>query len=180
MYRGRPFEPRFSELSKGEMTQEIAKMIWDYDPITGIVRWKVSPRERVYPGNVAGVVGVHGYRILCFKRKKYKVSRIAWLIMTGSWPIEEVDHIDCNRSNDIWKNLRLANSGQNKCNMRTRKDNALGIKGVCLDKRTGLFHAYICRKGRRKNLGGYATPQEAKLVYDSAAENWHKEFARAS
>ena len=100
-------------------------------------------------------------------------------MMTGEWPSDEVDHRDCNRSNDSWSNLRLADSSQNKCNMRTRKDNALGLKGVAKAS-TGLYHAYICRNGKRKNLGGYKTPEEAKIVYDNAAAEWHREFMRSA
>jgi hypothetical protein len=56
-----------------------------------------------------------------------------------------------------------------------RKDNALGIKGVCRNK-FGTFDAYICRKGKRKNLGRFKAVEEAKAAYEAATVEWHGEF----
>ena len=48
--------------------------------------------------------------------KAYYSHRLAFLYMTGEWPLEEVDHIDRNPYNDAWVNLRKATSSLNKWN----------------------------------------------------------------
>lgn len=178
MPRGKPIEPFFPDIPPRVMTVEIARMLWTYDPDTGLFTWNVSPHHHISAGDPAGVINVNGYRTLCFKKKKYGGSRIAWLMVTGEWPKAEIDHIDCNPANNRWNNLRPATPSQNKCNLRTRKDNALGIKGVCRTKYG--FTAYICIQGKRKNLGTHATAAEAKAVYDATALEWHREFHRAA
>jgi len=36
--------------------------------------------------------------------------------MTGSWPFAQIDHLDGNRSNNCFNNLRQATHGQNAMN----------------------------------------------------------------
>lgn len=170
--------PRYLPDLHGPMTTELAKILWKYSPETGEFRWLVCPHFSVNAGDVAGTINGHGYRMLCFKGKKYKASRIAWLMMKGAFPTSEIDHEDLCRSNDRWSNLREATSGQNKCNHGPRKDNALGIKGVV--KTPHGFVAYICFKGKRKNLGSFRSAQAAQAAYASAVKEWHGEFGRVA
>jgi hypothetical protein len=155
-----------------------AKEVWDYDPETGDFRYVLHP-HRTMIGQLAGTTTVYGYRALCYQHKKYLAHRVAWLIMTGAYPPGEIDHVDCNRQNNAWVNLREAMRSQQLCNARTRKDNILGVKGVC-PSGYGGYAAYICFKGKRKNLGSFASLQEAKAVYDAAAKEWHGTFARSA
>jgi hypothetical protein len=96
-----------------KMTAALARKLWHYNPETGTITWKVSPNIGVSVGDVAGTITMYGYRVLCFKKKKYRAARIAWLIMKGKLPIVEIDHEDRNPANDKWGNLREATSGQN-------------------------------------------------------------------
>lgn len=161
-----------------EMTADLARSLWSYDPDDGQFRWLVPARNnQIPPGTIAGALDKLGYHVLCFRRKKYGGGRIAWLIMTGAWPAKEIDHIDGNPSNNKWSNLREATRSQQLCNTRVRRDNALGVKGVCWGRR-GKYEAYVSVAGNRKNLGSFATIEEAKAAYDAAARERHGEFAK--
>jgi hypothetical protein len=71
------------------------------------------------------------------------------LWMTGEIP-KEVDHIDGNRMNNRFANLRAATTSENRCNSGLRSDNALGIKGVRVGlskKKNPIVIASIQRHG---------------------------------
>lgn len=155
-----------------------AKALWSYDPSTGALVWLVKPHARMAKGSRAGTVNSHGYWVVTWKGKKYKTSRLAFLLMEGRWPDPEADHKNGDTADDRWVNLREADRSQQLTNTRVRSDNALGIKGVSLDPREGKFYAHICKNGKRKNLGGYSTAAEAKAVRDAAARASHGEFWR--
>lgn len=89
-----------------------------------------------------------------------------------------VDHIngnglDCRRSN-----LRVCTNTENVRNMKRRKDNASGFKGVNLHK--GRWRAYITIDGHQKSLGYYDSPADAARAYDSAALIHFGQFARTN
>ena len=99
------------------------------------------------------------------------------LIMNGSEGME-IDHISMDRLDNRRCNLRMATHSQNQQNRQAHKDNKSGYKGVCLDRRTEKYFAYINADGRRTYLGSYETASEAALAYDNACLELHKEFAR--
>lgn len=62
-------------------------------------------------------------------------------------------------------------------NIIIRKDNTSGFKGVTLHKSTGHWEAKLGLNGKVKYLGVFETPVAAAVAYDSAAVNFHGEFA---
>lgn len=90
----------------------------------------------------------------------------------------DTDHLNGNKLDNRRCNLRIATQSQNRCNTGCQKDNPLGLKGVSKVLRDGRYSAVIQFQGKRKYLGSYLTPQEAKAAYDLAAIDIHKEFAR--
>lgn len=160
------------------ITADEARALWFYDPVSGEMRWKVRRGTKMRAGSLAGTIGHWGYRILSLNGKKYRAGRIAWLIMTGEHPEDEVDHENTKRDDDRWINLRPATRAQQLCNTRTRSDNLLGVKGVSPTPEG--YGAFICFQGKRKNLGSYDTIAEAKAVRDAAARAQHGDFARSA
>lgn len=161
------------------ITAEEARELWSYDPLTGELRWRVARGTKMAAGSLAGTIGNWGYRVLSLHGKKYRASRIIWLIVTGEHPAHEVDHENTNRADDRWDNLRPADRSQQLCNTKVRSDNILGVKGV--SPTAWGYGAFICFRGKRKNLGSnFATIAEAKAAYDAAAREQHGEFARSA
>ena len=75
-------------------------------------------------------------------------------------------------------NLRVADHCGNMRNIKPQANNKTGLKGVCLEKRSGLYVAQIQLNGKRKKLGRRRDPQAAHELYKAAAVAAYGEFAR--
>lgn len=95
-------------------------------------------------------------------------------LATSEW----VDHINRNTLDNRRTNLRLTTPSQNCMNRAKGKTNTSGFKGVSFDRIRNKWLAQIRLSGRVKNLGRYATPEDAACAYDTAAREFYGEFAR--
>ena len=145
-----------------------------YDPETGIFRRRIDV-SNVKAGSVAGTL-VRGYRIIAIDGKRYPAHRLAWLYVTGDWPIGEVDHRDLDRDNNRWINLRDASRSQNQGNRKIRRGNLSGWKGVTWHRRDKRWRAQL---GKRY-LGGFTCPAAAHFKYLVEAAKHFGDFARAA
>lgn len=68
-----------------ELTHEELTRLLDYDPETGVFRWKVDRPRGVKAGHVAGSKGNSG-NIVMINSKLYQTRRLAWFIVTGNPP----------------------------------------------------------------------------------------------
>lgn len=143
-----------------------------YDPTTGLWIWLRSNRAG-WNGRPAGSIDAKGYRVIKIDGQSYKASRLAFLYMTGEWPVEEMDHDDKKPWNDIWTNLRPASRIENVQNRQKRMDNSSGAVGVFWHKANGKWIAQI----DKVYLGSFDSFEEAVAARDSAAEQIHGNFA---
>jgi hypothetical protein len=164
---------------KDRITAERLRELLHYDPEAGIVVWRVSEKGRKRRGKPAGFVS-KGYFWIGVDRRRYPAAPLAWLYMTGEWPLDDVDHRDLNGRNNKWSNLRRATRSQNCGNTPPHCDSTTGIKGVFLDKRNGRWRAQGCIGGQQKHLGSFATCDEAAEMYRKWALQAFGEFARAA
>lgn len=150
-----------------------------YDAATGDLRWKSIPNHfnRAKIGDLAGTVGASGYRVVGIERVYYYVHRIIWKIVTGSDPVDQIDHIDRDRLNNMWENLRIASNGQNRWNTKLAKNNSSGHKGVSYEHGRSWI-AYISAGDGQKRLGRFKSKEEAVAARLSAAEVLHGEYMR--
>lgn len=160
-------------LSFSEVTARLS-----YCPDSGEFRWKTA-RVGARVGTVAGTIG-NGYRQVVLRGRTYGAHRIAWLLMTGVWPSEQVDHINRDRSDNRWNNLRIASNAQNAHNSGRRSDNTSGFKGVGWDGKRQLWRADIKLPGVRKHLGMFRDPAEAHMAYAAAVQQYRPVYGRAS
>lgn len=162
--------------------------LW-YKPMRGLFVWRERPREHFSTesawkalnardaGRQAGYAAPGGYRIIGINGTMFIASRIAWVMMTGQDPAPlEVDHINTDRSDDRWRNLRLATGGQNNANAKIRRDNTSGRKGI--HRNGNGWMAEIQSNGIRYYLGTFPTPEAAHAAYIEAARRLHGAFAR--
>lgn len=160
------------------LTAETVRKLLDYEPETGVFRWRVGASgRRGGKGSVAGCLRRDSYRSLQVNGETYAEHRLAWLYVYGEWPSGEIDHINMVRDDNRIDNLRIATRSQNKANSQAKRNNPTGFKGVHLNK-VGKFEAKITLNSRQKHLGRFQTAEEAHAAYCAAAEKFFGEFAR--
>jgi hypothetical protein len=164
------------EMPEESMTFELVRQLFDYDPMTGCLTWKVGRSSNAMAGDKAGGLCSDGYIQVEICGQSYRVHRIIWLWMTGSWPEDEIDHKDLNRANNIWDNLRSATDIQNKYNRSKQKNNTSGFKGVWRHK--DKWRACIGHAGKTIHLGCFDKPEDAAKAYAEAADRIAGSFAR--
>lgn len=157
------------------LTADTAKSIWRYEPLTGHFYWLLSPKYDVAIGSKAGWFDGKYYR-LSYKGKRYKCSRVAWLITYGEWPAEQIDHINGIKSDDRIENLRKATNAQNACNALAKSSSYLGLRGIS-KKRYG-YQVLLGKNGGTVYVGHFKTIEAATAARDSAARELHGDFAR--
>lgn len=113
-----------------------------------------------------------GYIEIIFNNKYYKAHRLAFLYTEGYLPEHDVDHIDRNRSNNKWNNLRHATR---RCNMQNRnvsKNNKTGITGIHWYKTFNKWCVTLTINRNTKHLGYYINFDDAvKARYNEEQNN---------
>lgn len=165
---------------EGDFSQERLREALSYDPATGVFRWKIKCAQRVSIGDVAGSPNIHGYLLIMLDRVRYKAHRLAWFYVHGAWPENEIDHLNGVRSDNRFDNLRSVTRAQNMTNKGSYKNSTTGFKGVHFNKKMQRFVAHIQLSGRRRHLGTFATAEDARLAYLSAAREAFGYSARTS
>lgn len=123
------------------------------------------------------VTGQGGYLYGSILGARYLAHRVAWGLHTGSWPINCIDHVNGDPSDNRIGNLREATHSQNQHNRVAYKNNTSGYKGVSWNKGACKWQASIRLRGKLRNLGMFNCPKEAHAAYCRAAKELHGEFA---
>jgi HNH endonuclease len=160
-----------------QLTSIRLQELLDYDPISGIFKWKIS-RRCIKAGDVAGYKNANGYMIVMIGGKNYRSHRLAWLYMTGNWPREQIDHINCIRDDNRFINLREATQVENSRNTKIKACNTSGFKGVNWLASRNQWMVSIRTGYGQKTIGYFRTLNDARSAYRSAAKKYHGEFAR--
>lgn len=142
-----------------------------YDPATGALQWLVS-RGKARAGDVLAVADSRGYMVVGVDGKRHYVHRIAWALMTGSEPAGVVDHIDGNRSDNRWSNLRdvpVKLNAQNRHVPAGRsRTQVLGVRPFA-----GKYRAALSVEGRQRHLSTFDTVELASAAYLAAKRQLH-------
>lgn len=123
------------------MHDEIKEYL-DYNSRTGKFTWIKKPSRKTNVGSVAGTKHSSGYTAIMFKGKIYKAHRLAYYFMTGNEPLGYIDHINHNRQDNSWNNLREVTPQQNAMN-RTRRTGKVNEAGIWFCKRRKRYIAEI-------------------------------------
>lgn len=166
-----PIRPRIT----GENLKEFVK----YEPESGAFTWLKS-RGKAAKGRAAGSLNRDGYLRICIDGVRYSAHCLAWLYVKGTFPEDQIDHINGIRSDNRICNLRLATRSQNQCNSRRNSRNKSGYKGVHWSKHDKVFRASIEVNGKKIGLGAFHDAISAHAAYCVAAKKYFGEFARLS
>jgi hypothetical protein len=179
--------------SKEELTRLLR-----YEPKTGLLFWRKRSEDMF---ETAGHTAAHtcakwnarfagkealtkfniGYRCGRLNYRYVLAHRVIWKMVTGEDAVE-VDHIDGDRSNNRWANLRSVTSSGNNRNSSRRSDNTSGVVGVVWHKRARKWMAGTSVDGRYQFLGLFDSFDEAVAARKAAepAQGFHKNHGRTS
>lgn len=163
---------------KSSLSAEMLRAVIRYSPDSGEFIWLTPPGKRLKPGDIACSRNGAGYIQIGLCGFRYYGHRLAYLYMMGSWPPVEIDHINGDRSDNRWANLRSVDRASNAKNVRRHKDNKSGVKGVSWSAERHLWVAQICIRGCQTHLGRFGLKQDAETAYRKAADIHFGEFAR--
>ena len=159
------------------LTQSRLKELMHYNPDTGVFTWLKSRGGGVKAGDIAGVLHHSGYVLIRTGGKVYLAHRLAWLYKAGCWPADMVDHINRNKADNRWCNLREATRSQNAQNAGLQENNTSGVRGVHWNKREGKWCVRCMLGGKRYSFGLYDDLKTAAAVAADARKKLYGEFA---
>jgi hypothetical protein len=161
-----------------EVTQELLRRLLSYDPSTGALTWRERPPEAfkapadyaswqaTRTGKEAGYIHAGGYRVVQLrisgKKRFFSAHRVIWLYVTGAWPTNEIDHINRDRTDNRWGNLRDVS---HQMNMRNRLLPSCGrggsTGGVSQVRKNGRWRAYYYVGLKQRHVGTFSSREEA-------------------
>lgn len=150
-----------------------------YDSASGHFVW----RDGRLKGRRAGCQGPIGYRLIFLRAissHPIREHRLAFLWMLGRWPVSLADHINGDRADNRWANLREATPSQNSINSKVRSDCRTGVTGVAWDTRSRRWRARIKANGRDITLGAFKKIEDAVVARRRAEAELHGEFTRSA
>lgn len=140
-----------------------AHQLLSYDPLTGLIYRKTSTRMQKAGQQTGGITSC-GYATVHLKGYgTLYAHRLAFLMMTGSWPKNIVDHKNHLPADNRWSNLRDVTFAENNHFSTLRKDNSSGCRNVQKLK-NGKFLAYLHYNKVRYHVGTFKTLEEAMLA----------------
>ena len=164
-----------------KLTAERLREILHYDEETGIFTWKIIVGYRTHVGDVAGSKTRQGYIRIGLMGNLYRAHRLAWLYVFGKDPVNQIDHINLNKSDNRIANIREVTNQQNAQNQyEAQKNNkSSGLRGVSLRNRDGKWRAQIKINGTLKHLGYFDTKEDAHSEYRAMKVKLHPFFSAA-
>ena len=156
------------------LTSDRLRAVLDYDPETGIFRWRVQ-RGGMRAGALAGCAAPDGV-LIAIDYRQHRAARLAFLYMTGAWPPAEIDFLDHDNLNNRWNNLRPATSAQNHAYQRTPRNSRTGIKGVWWDATVKRWAGQVIHAGRVYKRH-FETIGSAARYVRAKREQLHGDFA---
>ena len=169
-------------------TENLPKNSERWGSVNGYLNYEVSWLGRVRNATTGRILKArtspHGYQRVDLyidgKQKTHTIHQLVareWVSNPGEKPF--VDHIDGDRTNNHFENLRYATHTENARNAcKTSKPTSSIHKGVDYNKQAGAWRARFRTPGKRILLGYFASEREAAKAYNTAAVLHHTNFAK--
>jgi hypothetical protein len=156
-----------------KLTADRLRQVLNYDPQTGLFTWRERVAKCVHVGDTAGCREKRiGYITIGIDSDIHKAHRLAWLYVTGAWPVKYIDHVNGVKHDNRFENLREVFEDGNSQNVRKpNKRNKSGFIGVI--KFQNKWRASITVEKKTRRIGDYNTPEEAHEAYLVAKRMYH-------
>ena len=176
------------KIRKQSVTQEYLKECLHYNPETGIFTWKERPIHHFkseknckswntkYSFKIAGTKRDkkidNSYFCITLNGRREYLHRLAVLYMEGYNSENSIDHIDRDKSNNKYVNLREVSHQCNMQNIGILKNNTSGVTGVYYSKESNKWVAGIKINKKGRTLGVFDTFNEAVMRrYEEERDN---------
>lgn len=160
--------PKFGMENRIMLTQQRAKHLYSYDPLTGHLQYKVRLSPKVKVGDVVGGTAKR-YRYVTVDGKAKPLHHLVWFWHTGEWPAADLSFRDGNPGNTHIENLVPQSKSETVAKHKgLRASNTTGVKGVSLTK-SGKYQAHIYGPGGSRALGRhFKTLEDAAIAIEKA------------
>lgn len=154
-----------------------------YNPMSGHIIWRKASNYYTKIGDIAGYTYKgkrSSYIRTSIHKKPILAHHVAFVLMTGSYPKHNVDHINGDGTDNKWINLRDVTHSENLRNQKLGSANTSGIIGVDFCKKTKLWRARIKLHQKEYHLGSFQTKLEAATARKKAEKdfNFHENHGR--
>jgi hypothetical protein len=178
-------------IPREKITADYVRSILLYKKTTGELFWRKRPLadfksknswsrwNNRYAGKLAGCEDGSGRIIIRIFKQTFFAHRLAFLIVEGRWPKEQIDHRDGDSLNNKWRNLRECYDFENKQNMKKMAHSRNTYPGVYRqvqrykDKEYISYHARVRIKGVSHRKTGFKTELEAFYAYLEMKKQLH-------
>lgn len=155
-----------------------------YIPSTGELIWKDHwsiPYKFMYRiGQQAGCITSQGYIQVNLDRVTYRAQRLIYKMMTGCDADGVIDHINRDRADNRWSNLRCVSHAENCANSNERSNKTsglpVGVSKCCQLQKNGIircyYHATLKVNGVRVLNTSFRSIEAAKQAYDAAKQKY--------
>lgn len=156
--------------------QESIRRFFEYDPETGVLV-RVRKVNRHDGTTYQCHIVVDGDNGAGYSRIEVEGCRLfahvaIFILMTGKRPVV-VDHINGDKRDNRWVNLREVSHGENMINKGVYRNSPYGVPGVIF--KHGSYVAAFQVGGRRVHVGSFQTLDDARvaLINARASHGFH-------
>lgn len=153
------------------LTQERLKELLSYDKETGQFTW-LSARGNKKNGSIAGCINGIGYFKIGVDGAVYLSHRLAFLYVNGKFPDNQVDHINGERTDNRYLNIRLVSGSENHRNRGLQKNNKSGRIGVLFRNKRNKWVAQVTLNGKCRHLGDFDNIEDASKARQEAEKKY--------
>lgn len=157
-----------------ELTADRLRDLLDYNPATGKFHWRGAHR-RIRPGMEAGTVNTAGHRSIKIDGRRHYAHRLAWLHVHGTWPKDQIDHINGAKDDNRLMNLRDVDQHTNMQNLHgpTKQNQGSKILGAYFAPKSKRWWSKIRIDGHQTYLGSFPDATQAAQAYLAAKRAHH-------
>lgn len=135
---------------------KLLREYFSYNPTSGDLTLLKTTSQRTVKGYICNSTSDNGYKKVSFRNKSYQVTRIIWKIHTGEEPDTNIDHINGDRGDNRFSNLRSVDHFGNG-------GNRAGVLGY--SKKRNKFVPRITHRGRTKEVKYCACETSARVSF---------------
>jgi len=155
------------------MNADYVKSRLEYDPETGIFRWRPIEVNRKqdkawntkYAGTRAGCISSGNHRVIGLDGTVFYAQRLAWLMVHGEWPKGEILHLNGKPADNRLRNLRDVS---HKVITNNRKNSTGLPEGIFYNNGRSFFMAFLPWGSKQKYLGQFEKVETAVWVIAEA------------